>query len=82
MGRLTAEPQNFGVMMRREQFTDVLVDEYNEKFRGQLTVDELLLHPRDALRFCDDVRQKHGWYDVPDDIILRSMLHRRRHPTE
>lgn len=43
-------------------------------FRGAWTIEELLLHPRDAIRFCDDVRHKHAYFDLPDDIILRSLL--------
>jgi len=27
------------------------------------TIDELLLHPREAALFCDGVRRKRGWYD-------------------
>jgi hypothetical protein len=36
--------------------------------------------PREALRFCDDFRRKHQCMDVPDDIILRSIIGRRKHP--
>jgi hypothetical protein len=49
-------------------------------YRDGWTVDELLLHPREALNFCDQVRRRYGYFDVPDDIILRSIMQRRKNP--
>ena len=69
-----------GFLPARDEFIDRLVDDFAETFRDAWSVDELLLHPREALRFCDDVRRKHGWFDVPDDIILPSVLQRRKNP--
>jgi hypothetical protein len=80
MGRHAFNPQDFGINLDREEFLDKMVDEFNTTFKGQLTVDELILHPRDALSFCDDIRRKHGWYDLPDDIILRSIMQMRKNP--
>lgn len=80
MGRHQFTPRDFGVDLTREQFDDRMVEEFNGVYRGTLTIDELLLHPRSALRFCDDVRQKYGYYDVPDDIILRVIMIRRKNP--
>ncbi|MBX9789929.1 MAG: hypothetical protein K2Y37_13510 [Pirellulales bacterium] len=53
---------------------DQMVDEYSDYTRGQLTLDELLPRPKSALHFCDTVRQPHGYFDVPDDIILQSIM--------
>lgn len=80
MARQSFDPRTFGVDMDLEPFRDLMVDEFNEKFRGQWTVDELCLHPREALQFCDDVRRKHGHYYLPDDVILRSIMQRRKNP--
>ena len=44
--------------MERPAFDDLLAEEFNLTYHGRLTVDEMLLHPRTALRFCADVRQK------------------------
>jgi hypothetical protein len=44
------------------------------------SIDELLLHPREAAHFCDDVRRQYGYFDVPDDIILRVILTRGKNP--
>jgi hypothetical protein len=56
-----------------------MVDVFAEVYRDAWTIDELCLHPREAARFCDDARRKHGFYDVPDDIILRSIMNRRKY---
>jgi hypothetical protein len=58
-----------------------MVEQFSAAYRGQWTIDELLLHPREAIRFCDDVRHQRGYYDVPDDIILRAILGRRKNPS-
>lgn len=80
MARDQFSPQDFGINMDKEEFVDSMCEEFNITFHGQWSVDELLLHPRVALSFCDDVRRKFGFYDVPDDIILRVILKRRKHP--
>jgi hypothetical protein len=44
------------------------------------TLPTLVLHPRGALRFCDGTRRKHGWFDLPDDVLLRWLMNRRKNP--
>ena len=80
MGRGSFEPRDFGVPMERAEFVDLMAEEFNEHVRGLISVDELVLRPRGAMHFCDCVRQKHGWIDLPDDIILRSVMNRRKNP--
>lgn len=80
MGRGQFNPKDFGVSLNRTDLTDEMVEDFGSVYRGQWTIDELLLHPREAMRFCDDVRRKHGYYDLPDDIILRVILTRRKNP--
>ena len=82
MTRGKFDPAEFGVDLSREDFTDQMVDDFSGIYRDMWSVDELLLHPRETVRFCDDVRRKHGYYDVPDDIILRVILGRRKHPNQ
>lgn len=74
------DPKEYGVDIEKEEFVDILVNELAERFHGLWTVDELLLHPRDAMRFCDDVRHKHGFLEVPDQFLLRCMINRRKNP--
>jgi hypothetical protein len=80
MARQSFEPQNFGIDLSKEDFVDQMADAFNDTYKGNLSVDELLLHPREAIRFCDDVRSRHAYYGVPDDVILRSVLQRRKNP--
>lgn len=80
MTRGKFEPEEFGVRMPKEAFIDTMVDDFNTTYHGDWSIDELLLHPREAMRFCDDVRRKHGYFDLPDDIILRVILQRRKNP--
>jgi hypothetical protein len=81
MARASFQPADFGIEMAKEDFIDQLVDDFNDAYRGGWSVDEMLLHPREAMNFCDLVRRKHGYYDLPDDIILRVVMQRRKNPT-
>lgn len=74
------DPADFGIDMEREFFIDALADDFNDYIKGMMTVDEMLLRPRTALHFCDYVRAKRHWFDLPDDIILRTILNRRKSP--
>lgn len=80
MTRRKFEPEQFGISMCREDFDDRMVDIFNSHFGDAISIDELCLHPRQALRFCDDVRTEQRWYDLPDDIILRVVMQRRKNP--
>lgn len=80
MGRGNFEPSEYGVDATKEEFIDQMVDDFNTHARGMLTIDEMCLRPRQALYFCDWVRAKHHYYDVPDDIILRVIMNRRKNP--
>lgn len=82
MGRDKFDPRDFGIDLDREAFVDQLVEEFHGAYRDSWTIDELLLHPREALQFCDDVRRKHRYFDLPDDIILRTVLNRRKRPVD
>lgn len=80
MKRGSFDPQEFGIDLPREEFIDRVAGEFSDYVRGQLSFDELLLRPTAALDFCQAIRRKFGWYDVPDDIILRSVMIRRKNP--
>ena len=72
--------KDFGVALDRSEFTDEMVEDFQLLYHDGWTTDELLLHPREEARFCDQVRSKRGDFDAPDDIILRSILTRRKNP--
>ena len=80
MGRGRFNPAEFGIDLSREDFGDEMVNDFNDTYKGALTIDELLLHPREAVWFCDDVRRRHGYFDAPDDIILRVIMSHRKNP--
>ena len=80
MARGKFNPMDFGVSMERDAFMDLMVDDFNRAFQDTLTIDELCLRPRSALAFCEEVRTRHGFFDVPDDVILRSIMTRRKRP--
>lgn len=64
-----------------EEDPDRFVDRLVELFQGlypAFTIDELLVRPREALRYCDAVRSHAQNYDLPDDMILRPLLNRRK----
>lgn len=78
MARTAWEPKQFDIDMDRKDLIDLFVSELAAVGRGMWTIDELCLHPREALRFCDDLRHKHGFVYLPDDIILRSIMNQRK----
>ena len=80
MGREKFHPQDFGVNMDRREFDDLMAEEFTSTYHGQFTIDELCLHPREALAFCDGLRRKHGFFHLPDDVILRTVMNRRKNP--
>lgn len=80
MARNSVSPEDFGIDMHPDDFMDLMVSDFAESFRDATTLDELLLHPDQAHEFCDNVRLKHGFQDVPDDMILRSIMLRRKNP--
>ena len=79
MGRRAFKPQEFGVDLDRSVFDERCVEEFTSTYRSW-SIDELLLHPAEAMRFCSDVRRKYAWFDVPDDIILRVIMTNRKNP--
>jgi hypothetical protein len=74
-------PKDYGIDLDNEAFADAAVGDFNNFIRGAMSLDEMLLRPRTALHFCDTTRQRHGWYDLPDDILLRTIINRRKSPT-
>lgn len=80
MARQSFDPRDFGVNLAKDEFMDKMVDDFNEYTHGQISLDEMLLRPRTALHFCDTVRSRYGYFDLPDDIILRSVMQRRKNP--
>lgn len=81
MTRESFSPKDFGVNLSKSEFTDKMVELFAVTYRDHWTIDELLLHPREAAAFCDDARRALVAFDVPDDCILRVILGRRKNPS-
>lgn len=43
-----------------------------------MSEEELVFHPREELAFCDEIRRSHGWFYLPDDLLLRALLDRKK----
>ena len=80
MSRLRIDVQQYGYQGSTEAFTDTVADIFNAMVRGQRSFDEMLLHPREALEFCDTVRGILKLTEIPDDTILRAIMQRRKNP--
>lgn len=59
-------------------------DALEETFQGHysnFSIDSLLLNPSEATSFCDTVRKlRKDYATLPDELILRSLLARRKNP--
>jgi hypothetical protein len=71
MVRTAINLRECGINLDREAFVGMLLDDFSAAYSNCLSFGELLLHPRLALQFCESVRQRHGYADLPDDVILR-----------
>lgn len=80
MARKELNPAEFGVTLDREEFTDTLLTAFSDYTRGQFSFDEFLLRPRSVVVFCDQIRSRFGWFDLPDDVMLRAIMNRRKNP--
>lgn len=69
----------YGVDVPAADFVDALVDQLHDMYPA-FSVDELLVRPREAIAFCDAARRRIKNWDVPDDLILRPLLNRRKRP--
>jgi len=78
MARTKLRFEQFGIEGDPDAVIDTLVDMFNDYSKGSITIDELCLHPREALAFCDSVRRSRGWIDLPDHMILRPIMTRRK----
>jgi hypothetical protein len=73
------EPSQFGISLSPVAFDDMVFLKCWPRYLSLGTADELLLRPRVAMRFCDDVRDalvgcgESEAFDLPDDVILRRL---------
>lgn len=75
----------FDIQMDPTAFKDLVAQRFVLHYPAIGTVDELLVRPREAARYCDHVRDalaatEEAAYDLPDDVILRTLLNARKRP--
>lgn len=70
-----------GCAVSLSEFQDELENLHARLYQAW-SVDELLLHPDDAKHFCDTIRQLSSFEGLPDDLILRCLLNRRKNRKE
>ena len=72
------EPRKYGVELDRQQFANLVVTDFRSEIGDLLMVNEFLLHPAAAIRFCNSFRLRHHFGRVADDLILRTLVQRYR----
>lgn len=65
--------------MPLDEFQDEL-ENLHARLYQSWSVDELLLHPDDAKEFCNTIRHQTSSQGLPDDLILRCLMNRRKNP--
>jgi hypothetical protein len=77
MPRPALNPSEYGVELNLADFKRMMWSEFGSKY-AQWTVEDLLVNPREGICFCDHIRKTHGYYELPDNIILKTLLNRRK----
>lgn len=68
-----------GCNIRPSDFQDLLEVELARQYPPpHWTVDELLCNPRDAILYCDGIRNTPEFSDFPDPMILHALMARRK----
>ena len=76
---LAARLKANGCSVPIDQSQDELEDLHSNLYQNW-SVDELLLHPDDAKEFCNTIRRQTSFQGLPDDLILRCLISRRKNP--
>ena len=76
---LAARLRANGCFVPIDKFQDELEDLHSNLYQNW-SVDELLLHPDDAKEFCNTIRRQTSFQGLPDDLILRCLISRRKNP--
>ncbi len=60
-----------------KEFREDLVDAFASMYKSR-TIDELLCHPREARAFCNYSRSRLGCVELPNSLILRTLMNVRK----
>lgn len=75
--KLESELEKYGCKMGAADFRETL-EEQQVIFSPHWKIDELLCHPEEAKRYCVQVRVKVSCSDLPDSLILRTLMNARK----
>lgn len=78
MARTTIRLKDHGIDMETTKFAKLMLGELKELHEDKLSVDKLVCRPQQAGEFCQVMRRKYGWVDVPDYVILEPMMNWRK----
>jgi hypothetical protein len=81
MARPAINPRDYGIDLDHAKLADKMLAELAERHDGKLSIDKLVCRPALAAEFCQAIRAKYGWIDVPDYVILEPMMNRRKNKT-
>jgi hypothetical protein len=70
--------QTSGCELPVDEFQARLMDAFHRRYPAW-TVDDLLCHPRDAIRFCDRIREATQCHDLPNGVIVKILVDMRKH---
>lgn len=76
--RPTMNPADYSISLSRRELVDQLQASFEALYKGAFNIEQLVVQPREALNFCDQVRKEHGYYELPDHVILKSLMNRRK----
>jgi hypothetical protein len=80
MARKNKTLSDLGFDIDPETFEHALTDTFDSMHRDNMSsLDELLVRPTRALIFCEAIRERLNEYDLPEDVILRTLLNLRKH---
>jgi len=74
--KLEVELTNAGCSMDPKMFTEIL-EKRHASMHPDWSVDDLVCHPDQAKKYCDQIRSDVG-APVPDDVILRRLMNARK----
>ena len=75
--RLRDELKVFGCKTDEQDFRDIVM-ELHAIMHPNWTDEELLFHPRDAIRYAEAIRCRSECAGLPDHMILRTLVNCRK----
>jgi hypothetical protein len=79
MSPLEKELSSYSCGLNREQFRGLVSDKFATMFRNK-TDEWLVVRPSLGIKFCDAIRQTATCEDLPDYLILNTLLNCRKNP--